>query len=339
MDGHQIMCTLKRLRSTVVLVRTLSLFTLLFGASAAVSENNDQQNLRRLFVLANLEFTLFHEISHLLIDELKLPVLGMEEDAADRIAIIAMLKGRQGKSEQEIIPWLFSVAGDWYAEWELRHSLKRTTAYWDGQRLEIQRFHNIVCLIYGSNPDLLEDLIATPLLPFERAMSCEYEFQMAHQAVEWILANYGHSDADKTADVKVSVVYKKPYNSTNQTMLEWVKESGLADRQALLLASRFGLPRETLIEFDNCGSSPDAYWHKPTGTIYVCYELLSHFLKMAEHRLAKPKWACNVASLRQYMDDVGAPCPKTGAIPQSVLETGRASQSRSDGKEKNKNDP
>lgn len=33
-------------------------------------------------------FTLYHESGHLLIDELKLPVLGKEEDAADALAII-----------------------------------------------------------------------------------------------------------------------------------------------------------------------------------------------------------------------------------------------------------
>ena len=68
------------------------------------------RDLEHLFVLANLEFTLLHEFGHALIDDLQLPVFGMEEDAADRIAIIAMLGVRRFEPEQQMIPWLLAVA-------------------------------------------------------------------------------------------------------------------------------------------------------------------------------------------------------------------------------------
>ena len=74
----------------------------------------------RDFMLANLEFTLLHEFGHLFIEEFKLPVFGMEEDAADRLAIIVMMKVRQYEPAEKAIPWLFSIAGGWLTEWELK---------------------------------------------------------------------------------------------------------------------------------------------------------------------------------------------------------------------------
>src|SRR5690242_8585230 len=57
-------------------------------------------------------FTLYHEAGHLLIDELKLPVLGKEEDAADALAVIQIL---QNTSDQvEVARTLNDVADDWY---------------------------------------------------------------------------------------------------------------------------------------------------------------------------------------------------------------------------------
>jgi len=63
---------------------------------AAVAENaritieEDRFN----FVFANTVFVLFHELGHGLIHEFDLPVLGEEEDAADTIASIFLLRAK-----------------------------------------------------------------------------------------------------------------------------------------------------------------------------------------------------------------------------------------------------
>ncbi len=65
----------------------LSLY--LVGSSALSA--NDQVNAEQLrFVTTNAEFTLLHEMGHLLIHELKLPILGREEDAADQLGFIGL---------------------------------------------------------------------------------------------------------------------------------------------------------------------------------------------------------------------------------------------------------
>jgi hypothetical protein len=54
---------------------------------------SEQQRIDRVeFVVGNTLFVLLHEMGHVLIADMKLPVLGREEDAADTFAALAMLK-------------------------------------------------------------------------------------------------------------------------------------------------------------------------------------------------------------------------------------------------------
>ena len=54
---------------------------------------SEKQQIDRVeFVVGNTLFLLLHEMVHVLIVEMRLPVLGREEDAADTFAVLAMLK-------------------------------------------------------------------------------------------------------------------------------------------------------------------------------------------------------------------------------------------------------
>ena len=50
-----------------------------------------REEILQEFVLANVEFTLLHEIGHALIHQFPIPVFGQEEDAADQIATTSMI--------------------------------------------------------------------------------------------------------------------------------------------------------------------------------------------------------------------------------------------------------
>ena len=44
---------------------------------------------------------------------------------------------------------------------------------------EVQRYYNLVCIFYGANPDLREELAQELGLPEERAISCAGEYELA----------------------------------------------------------------------------------------------------------------------------------------------------------------
>ena len=120
------------------------------------------------FMLANTMWTLVHEMGHALIAELDVPLLGKEEDAADRIATIALL---HGSADHDIpnrideIEFIVAAAQAWRVEWELERLDQVTAPYWDSHALDIQRFYNIVCLLYGSDPDKYAGLAEQLALP------------------------------------------------------------------------------------------------------------------------------------------------------------------------------
>ena len=66
--------------------RCLALLLLLAAPAWAATPEPSPDELR--FITANAEFTLLHEMGHLLISELQLPVLGREEDAADHKRVL-----------------------------------------------------------------------------------------------------------------------------------------------------------------------------------------------------------------------------------------------------------
>ena len=55
------------------------------------------------FVIGNTLFVMAHEMGHGLINEMNMPVLGREEDAADSFAVVTALKMGSGFSERVLI--------------------------------------------------------------------------------------------------------------------------------------------------------------------------------------------------------------------------------------------
>ncbi len=49
-------------------------------------------------------------------------------------------------------------------------------AFWDEHSLEEQRFYNLVCWVYGSDPDRFANLVSDHVLPAQRAARCSEDF-------------------------------------------------------------------------------------------------------------------------------------------------------------------
>jgi hypothetical protein len=141
-------------------------------------------------------FTLYHELGHALIDVYDLPVTGREEDAVDQLATILLVEGGEDGEAAALNGALSflsdeedsaddtaeaddsaeaddeTVADDADAEAEEVDD----TAYWDEHSLGEQRFYNIICWIYGKDPEGYEDLVTDGTLPAARAARCEAEY-------------------------------------------------------------------------------------------------------------------------------------------------------------------
>ncbi len=268
-----------------LLVISIMLLSLAPPSGAQDANNSspaEQERYERLFVLANTEFTLLHEMAHVLIWEMKPPVFGREEDAADTIAVMAqmMLPVKEGESDE--IEKLQAVADGWKLEWQLVQEEELDNAYWDLHSLEIQRYYNIACLVYGADPANRADIAQAAELPTDRAESCHEEYALAKGAMDWLLTKLSPESADgpKTKRGITTVQYARNNTLEGEKIDKWLRESGIAERLAEAMTRRFDLPRDIVISFESC-PFPNAAWNAELAKIQFCHSLLNRFLYLA----------------------------------------------------------
>ena len=117
----------------------------------------DQVNAR---VLGAWTFIFYHELGHALTDIFDLPVVGKEEDAVDQFATLFVAENREPGREEIaesgalVFWWLVPLTpentGIGFADYF--RVVASQSAYADEHGLGQQRFYNIVCLLYGNNP-------------------------------------------------------------------------------------------------------------------------------------------------------------------------------------------
>jgi len=119
-----------------------------------------------------VRFVFLHEIGHALIDTYKLPVMGNEEDAADRCSAYINLKELGG---DEGVRAVFAAADAFNIESKANPGGSRNLA--DEHLLQEQRFYNSLCMVYGSDTNKYAYIVNQGYLPKERAVRCPSEYQ------------------------------------------------------------------------------------------------------------------------------------------------------------------
>ena len=132
------------------------------------------------YTRANLRFIVMHETGHALVHLLDLPVTGRQEDAVDQLAAILMLRFADvAETPAEVIDNLRMAAN-----WMLSDSTGayNLDAYADEHALGEQRYFNLQCLIYGTDPPAFAGMVAAGDLTAARAAGCEREMRQAARA-------------------------------------------------------------------------------------------------------------------------------------------------------------
>ena len=123
-------------------------------------------------------FSFFHESGHALIHILDLPAVGREEDSADQLATITLIAaGDEGVA--------MALSGAYW--FQLQQKSDRKTVFWDEHAFDGQRFYNILCMIYGSNPSKYQGFVTSGDLPAERAQRCPEEFAKISRSWQQLL--------------------------------------------------------------------------------------------------------------------------------------------------------
>jgi hypothetical protein len=151
---------------------------------------DDRHPLR--YVRANVRFMLLHETGHALVDLLDLPVTGRQEDAVDQLAAMLMLRfAALDETPEEVIDNLRMAAHSMLARSTGAYQLD---AYADEHALGEQRYFNLQCLIYGTDPPGFADMVTAGDLTVERAAGCPRETRRVGRAWVRLLLPYIAAD-------------------------------------------------------------------------------------------------------------------------------------------------
>ncbi len=122
-------------------------------------------------MFAAVRFAFLHEVGHALIYNYNLPVVGNEEDGADRCSSYINIEELGDDGVKAVL----AAADAFRIESKQSAATKRDMA--DEHLLQEQRFYNSLCMIYGSNPAKYEYFVKDGYLPKERAVRCPGEYQ------------------------------------------------------------------------------------------------------------------------------------------------------------------
>jgi len=122
-------------------------------------------------------FILLHETAHGLFHLLKAPILGREEDAADQVAALMLLRAGEGlaRPRAELAAWMYLH--------DARGRMPDESDFADVHGLDAQRYYNVLCMAHGSDPEAFQGMVDKGYLPKERAEVCADEFRQVAYAV------------------------------------------------------------------------------------------------------------------------------------------------------------
>ncbi|HSU15296.1 DUF4344 domain-containing metallopeptidase [Longimicrobium sp.] len=127
-----------------------------------------------------LLFTTLHEVGHALVNVLDLPITGREEDAVDQLASLILVDGADD-GDEAAVNGVRGLPDDDQLD---------DLAFADEHALNGQRFYNVLCLVYGQDPDAYAEWTRDGTLPPERAERCPEEYDRTREAWDRLLGPY-----------------------------------------------------------------------------------------------------------------------------------------------------
>lgn len=230
------------------------------------------------FASNNALFVLYHEVGHLLIDQLGFPVLGREEDAADNIATWIMLR----KGTAEAHQGLSDAAYGWLLSGLAYGAALEESDYYSQHSLDKQRAFQIVCLMVGSDNRAFRAIANRYAIDRFRQDSCRWDYDLVDRAMRGLVES--HVDR-RVRSGGVHVTYQTASGAL-AAPAEAFRRSGVFDRVASEVGKLFPMPRHVRFNARRCGES-NAFYDPDTVEIIFCYELMAEFLAFATADLKK----------------------------------------------------
>lgn len=244
------------------------LVALLFCLFASLpAQAGDIDRKTRDFVAANVIAVFYHEFGHALIDILKLPIYGQEEDAADVLSAVLIHDFFDEENAQKIA---YATAFGFLGDKDISDAERSEVAYWDVHGPDLQRYYTFVCLIYGGNPAARAALAEDLRLPTARRSTCEEEFELAHGSwgpvIEDLSGNGSGRSIRFLADHRVDQIGKLAGDVLRQEIAAMNED--------------LSLPKRLLVRVEAC-DTVNAFYDPKLREIIMCTEFADFLARVA----------------------------------------------------------
>jgi hypothetical protein len=210
------------------------------------------------FVAANMIAIFYHELGHALIDIMKLPIFGQEEDAADVLSAVLIDDFFTGQTAIRIA---YATAFGFLGDTDLTSARNRDVAYWDVHGPDLQRYYTFVCLFYGAKPEEREEVARELKLPKGRKGTCKDEFAQAKRSWGPVIDGLMATGSGKTirflADHRVDDYGKLA--------------ADVIAREVKAMNKDLSLPKRLLVRVEAC-DTVNAFYNAKTREITMCTE-------------------------------------------------------------------
>jgi hypothetical protein len=224
------------------------------------------------FVAGNMLFVVLHEMGHAVVQEMKIAVLGREEDAADDFATLRLLRIGSTFSHRVLV----EAAKGWFLSNRRDLHDGEKLVFYDEHGLDQQRAYQIVCLMVGSDPKSMVDLANETELPQDRRDSCQDDFASASWS--WNTALTPHRRAADEPKTKIDVVYGEG-KGTLEPFERGFRIIKLLETVAAHAADEWTWPVPFTLEMQSCGFM-NARWIQSARKLTLCYELALDFAEL-----------------------------------------------------------
>ena len=243
----------------------------LSGAFGAEKLTERQMEQARKWAANNALFVLYHEVAHLLVDQLQLPVLGKEEDAADNMASWVLLNKHTQEADQAIA----DAARGWLLSGVAYGTRFESADFYDQHSLDQQRAYAIVCLMVGSDATAFGPVANEYSMAGERKDSCYFDYRTLARSLESVLSPHWRKNAKGT---EVQITYHSAAGRLKPAA-DAFKASGVFEDVAGELETQYAIPRKVHFRAKRCGEA-NAFYDPETVEVIFCYELMETFMAL-----------------------------------------------------------
>ncbi len=252
-------------------MKTFAALLVALSLSLALAHPADAARLRadrHEYLTANLKAIFYHEFGHALIDILKLPIFGQEEDAADVLSVFMIDALFDGDTAIEMA---YHTAYGFLGE--TKNSSGFEPAYWDVHGPDLQRYYTFVCLFYGADPDARQRVADDLELPAPRQRTCVDEYNKARESWGTVIKQLYERGPGRSIRILVDHRVDEFGRYTGKVMQDQIRA----------MNADLSLPKRVLVRVEECGTA-NAFYDAKTREVIMCTEFAEYLHDIAPRR-------------------------------------------------------